>query len=170
MEDRKTSTRIFLIDKIVFSIWYLYMQNSISSKPVYIKDFYFNTLNGLFWVQWALSWYVVGLDIDPSIVSMQKLDDYRVSLQLSPFHSINLPEVGIQRGTNYDCLIWSEKKLLLRFTVNLEGKISIIRAHNQIIRPNIITITQTTWESDKLSSWVLSGLKTKFSEIFSSKK
>ena len=133
------------------------MKNSISTKPAYIQNFYFNTLNGLFWTKWALSWYIVGLDIDLSNISIKEIDN-------------NRPEVGVQKNTDYDCLVWSEKKLFLRFRINNEGKISIIKANTQIIRPNLINIIQSSWESAKMSHWILSGLKIRISKMFWTKK
>ncbi len=146
------------------------MKNSISTKPAYIQNFYFNTLNGLFWTKWALSWYIVGLDIDLSNISIKEIDNNRISLSLSLFYTVNLPEVGVQKNTDYDCLVWSEKKLFLRFRINNEGKISIIKANTQIIRPNLINIIQSSWESAKMSHWILSGLKIRISKMFWTKK
>ncbi len=134
------------------------------------RDYYLKTVTGLFWPKWILSWYIVGLDINPLVISMEKLADSSVSIHVSPFHTVNLPEIWIQRNTEYDCFLWSEKKLMLKFKVNSEGKISLFAWNIHMVRPNLITIVESNWESGTLSNWILSRLKNKIWTIFASKK
>lgn len=139
---------------------------SHSQKSAYVKEFYFRTINGLFWPRWILSKYIVGFEFDELILSISESQNNRVSIGLSELHSIDLPEVGIQKNTIYDCFIGSEKKPRIRFRTDQDGKAVILFASKHIIRPNQINIVESKWESHEPSASVSSNLIERVRGIF----